>query len=228
VEMTRETLALLDEGKTEEALERLERVTGKLELLIARNPELSIVPVGVNATIHDVFARKETIENLVEEAEEALDDGAVQKARRLLQHLASEVVISTTNLPLATYPDAIKEVAPLIDQGKTDEAKQQLQAALNLLVVNDTIYPLPDIRARVMLEEAQELSEKSDRSEEENERLSELLEEVRYQVEFGQELGYFTEKQADSILEELKQVEGKTSAGKSGKGFFAKLKGLFD
>jgi hypothetical protein len=37
--------------------------------------------------------------------------------------LASETVISTANIPLATYPDAIKEAVRLIDQNKTEEAK---------------------------------------------------------------------------------------------------------
>lgn len=228
VNMTRDALASLDKDKTDEALETLEKITGKLELLVARNPSLALIPVGVTTTIYDLFAEVETVETIVEEAHEALEDGDVQTARRLLDNLASEIVISTTKLPLATYPDAIKRVAPLIDDGKIDEAKQQLQTALNLLIVSDVIYPLPNLRSNVMLNEAQELSEKSDRTDEENDRLKELLEEVRSQVEFGRELGYFTEENSDDIQEELEQIEEKTKSGKSGQGFFEKIKELFD
>lgn len=228
VDMTREALASLDKDDTDKALETLEKITGKLELLVARNPSLALIPVGVTTTIHDLFAEVETIEKVVDQAHDALNDGDVQTARHLLDNLASEIVISTTKLPLATYPDAIKRVAPLIDDGKIDEAKQQLQTALNLLIVSDVIYPLPDVRSNVMLKEAQELSEKSDRTDEENDRLKELLEEVRAQVKFGRELGYFTEENSDDIQEELEQIEEKTKSGKSGLGFFEKIKGFFD
>lgn len=228
VDMTREALASLDKDNTDKAIETLEKITGKLELLVARNPSLALIPVGVTTTIYDLFAEVETIESIVEKAHDALDDGDVQTARHLLENMASEIVISTTKLPLATYPAAIKRVAPLIDDGKIDEAKQQLQTALNLLIVSDVIYPLPDLRSNVMLKEAQELSEKSDRSDEESDRLKELLEEVRSQVKFGRELGYFTEESSVDIHEELEQIEEKTESGKSGLGFFEKIKGLFD
>lgn len=228
VQLTRDALASLDEGKSQEALDTLEKITGKLELLVARNPSLALVPVGVTTSVYDVIANTDTIEAAVKESRKALGDGEVQRARRILSGLASEVVVSTTNLPLATYPAAIKRVAPLIDEGKTEEAKQELQAALNLLIVSDVVYPLPNMRANIMLGEAQELSEKSDREKEENERLEELLKEVRSQVELGRELGYFTEESAESIYDELEVIEEKTSEGKSGKGFFGKIKGLFD
>ncbi|REK29366.1 MAG: hypothetical protein DWQ42_03780 [Planctomycetota bacterium] len=228
MELTRDALKSLDENKPDEALETLAKITGKLELLVARNPDLGLLPMGVSTKIHDIFAEIDTIEAVIEEAQSALDDGDVQIARRHLENLASEVVISTTQLPLATYPAAIKEVAPLIDAGKIDEAKQQLQTALNLLVVTDAIYPLPDLRAQKMIEEAQDLSENAKRTDEENERLEELLKEVRSQVEFGRKLGYFSKDKAESLLDEIADIQEKTGDGESGKGFFDKLKGLFD
>ncbi|HUP81336.1 MAG TPA: YfdX family protein [Pirellula sp.] len=202
VSMTRDALKALDDGKKEEALETLEKVTGKLELVLARDPALAMVPVSVTTTIYDVLAKTETVKTIANEAEKALDEGRVQDARRLLNNLASEVVVSTTNLPMATYPDAIKHVAPLIDSGKIDEAKQQLQLALKLLVVTDVVMPLPTTRANVMLKEAETLAEKKDRSKEENDRLMELLKEVREQVEFGRELGYFNKDRAKSIYDD--------------------------
>lgn len=227
VEMTRQALASLDKGKTDEALEMLEKITGKLALVLARDPELASVPVAVSTTIYDVFAKADSVKKIVNEAEDALDHRRVQDARRLLKGLASEVVISTSYMPMATYPDAIKAVAPLIDEGKVDEARQQLQLALDLLVVTDVVYPLPTTRANAMLDEAEMLAEKSNRTTEENERLDDLLQETRSQVEFGQELGYFADDKADSIYDELKEIEKKTGKGKSGKGFFSRIRGLF-
>ena len=223
VEKTRDALKALEDGKTDEALKTLESVTGKLEPVLARNPGLSYVPVAVTTGIHDVFATTET----VEKAEEALEDGRVQDARRMLDGLASEVVLSTTTLPMATYPAAIKAVAPLIDDGKVEEAKNALELALNTLVVTEVATPLPTTRANIMLAEAEELAEKSNRTEDENERLDNLLKEVRHQVEFGKALGYFTDEKSDAIYDELEEIEEKTGKGKSGKGFFEKVKGFF-
>jgi hypothetical protein len=227
VRLTRDALKALDEGKKEEALETLEKVTGKLELVLARDPALVLVPVSVTTTIYDVLTKTETVKTIVVEARKALDNGRVQDARRLLDNLASEVVVSTTNLPMATYPSAIKQVVPLIDSGKIDEAKQQLQIALNLLVVTDAVMPLPTTRADLMLKEAETLAEKKDRSKEENERLTELLKETRQQVDFGRELGYFNKDRAKEIGNELNQIESKTGDGKAGKGFFDKMRGVF-
>ena len=227
VSLTRDALKALDDNKKDEALQTLEKVTGKLELVLARDPALAMVPVSVTTTIYDVLAKTETVKKIVDEAKKALNDGRVQNARRLLSNLASEVVVRTTNLPMATYPNAIKQVAPLIDSGKIDEAKQQLQIALNLMVVTDVVMPLPTTRADVMLKEAETLAEKKDRSKEENDRLTELLKETRQQVDFGRELGYFHKDRAREIDDELNQIEKKTGIGKSGKGFFDKMKGFF-
>ena len=78
-----------------------------------------------------------------------------------------------------------------------------------------------------MLDEAEQLAEKSSRSEDENKRLDDLLKEVRHQVEFGKALGYFTSEKSDAIYNELEKIEEKTGKGKSGKDFFKKVKGFF-
>jgi hypothetical protein len=128
---THVALKALEEGKSKEALEALARATGKLELLAARDPDLAVAPVDVDVVTHDLYATPRAIREAREEAGELLEDGKVQEARRLLSGLASEIVIRVTNLPLATYPDAIKEISPLIDRGETEEAKSALRAALN-------------------------------------------------------------------------------------------------
>jgi hypothetical protein len=53
----------------------------------------------------------------------------VQKARVLIRDLASEIIISVVSIPLQTYPDAIKAVAPLIDRGKIRPAQMQALSA---------------------------------------------------------------------------------------------------
>lgn len=70
----------------------------------------------------------------------------VQRARSLLEGLGSEIVFTVTNLPLATYPDAIKAIVPMIDEGRIKEAKVALGLALNTLVLTNHVVPLPILR----------------------------------------------------------------------------------
>lgn len=230
---TKNALAALDEKDTTKALDALAQVTGKLELLLARSPRLALAPVDVQTVVHDIFAGADTIEAILDEAENALKHGEVQKARHLLSGVASEIVITTTSLPLATYPKAISAVAPLIDQGKIDEAKAALQAVLGTLVSSSVVIPLPVERARAMLKEAESLVEKSDRSAEEDKRLGALLDDARKQLEMAELLGYGRmKKDFKDIYDQIKSVKEKAKSGQSGKGFFddimATFRSLFD
>lgn len=222
---TQNALKALDEKKNKDALAALERAAGKLEIILARDRSLALAPVGVNAVTHDILSTIDAIQALRKSAEDALDDGRIQDARRLISNLASETVISVTNIPLATYPAAIKQAAKYIDDGKADEAKTVLQSALNMLVITDTIIPLPIVGAEHLLKEAEALAEKAQRSEDENKRLADLLQGAREKLQFAQALGYGSRRDLENLYGQLDQIAGKTASGKSGTGFFEKIKG---
>ena len=97
VSLTRDALKALGESKKEVALETLEKVTGKLELVLARDPALAMVPVSVTTTIYDVLAKTETVKKIVDEAKKALSDGRVQVARRLLDKMAHHSIPTSDN-----------------------------------------------------------------------------------------------------------------------------------
>lgn len=223
---TQNALKALDEKKEKDALAALERATGKLEIILAREPSLALAQHGVGAVTYDVLASIDAVKELRDEAEDALEDGRVQDARHMIRNLASETVISTSHIPLATYPDAIKLAAKMIDDGKIKAAKHVLQTALSTLVVTDTIIPLPVVTAENLLEEAETLAEKADRSEEESKRLTSFLESARTELKFAQVLGYGSKKDFKNLYEQIDQIEDKTEDGKSGKGFFDKIKGF--
>ncbi len=111
-------MTLLDAKKTKEALAALELASGKLELVLARDAKLALAPVDVRVITHDIHANVESVKKAVKLSRELLGDGEVQKARPIVANLASEIVIQTDNLPMATYPAAIKSAARLIDSGK--------------------------------------------------------------------------------------------------------------
>jgi len=192
--LTKSALAALDEKESARALATLAEVTGKLELIVAREPTLALAPVDVRTIVHDLFANTETVEAMTDEALDALKHGEVQRARRVLALLASEIVIAVTNIPLATYPAAVKSVVPLIDQGKIEEAKAALQLALGTLVETLSVIPLPILRAKLLVKRAETLTEDGQRSEASGERLQDLLNEARQQLEMAELLGYGKKK----------------------------------
>ncbi len=221
---TEKALKALNDGKTDDALKALEKATGKLELILARDPKLALVPVSVDMVTYDLYADVDTVKAVIKEARDALDDGRVQEARRLLSSLASEVVINTTSLPLATYPDAIKAISPLLDKGETEKAKAALQAALNTLVVTTEVVPLPLLRTQYMLASAEVLAEKKERSDKDSKLLDDLLKAADEELKLAEVLGYGSKKDFAPLHEQIKLIKDKAAGGKSGKGWFDELK----
>ena len=221
---TENALRALDKKDNQKALAALEKATGKLEIILARDPKLALAPVAVNSAVNDLIADIATVNKLKKKAISALKEGRLQDARRLIGGLASETVISVTSLPLATYPDAIKQAAKLIDEGKVKEGRTVLETALSTLVVTDTIIPLPITTAQVLLSDAQKLAEKNNRSADENKQLEKALALAHKELEFAEALGYGSKKTFKGFYEELNKISSKTGNGKSGHGFFAKIK----
>jgi hypothetical protein len=128
-------------------------------------------------------------------------------ARVLLDGLTSEIRVRTSNLPLATYPDALKDAARLLGENKNKEANTVLLTALNTLVIVDQVTPLPVALARTDISQAQALREK-DKKKAEN-----LLTLAQNQLERARELGYAGEDPeyaslSKSISELERQVRG--------------------
>ncbi|HEB77949.1 MAG TPA: YfdX family protein [Methylothermaceae bacterium] len=204
---TRAALSALEQGKTKEALAHLEIANGKLTLLVARYPDLGLIPIDSDALVIDFQGDLKAIKKAVDEAEDLLDDGKVQDARALLTPLASEIRITTTHLPLAIYPEIIKKVAPLIDQGKIDAAKQTLNEALNTLVVTESVIPLPVLRAEAMLNKAATAAKAKAPEEQE---VLRYLDNAMYQLRIAQALGYGDiDKDYKGLYKAIKELEKK-------------------
>ncbi len=244
---TKKALKALEDNTPQEALQSLALVTGKLEIITSRDPELAFVPVDVDVTSFDLYADLETIEEAKEKAEEFLDDGDVQKARALLSNLASEIVVSTISLPLATYPDAIKAVVPLVDEGKIEEAKSALHAVLNTLVItNKLVLPLPILRADALIDKADELAKTletpviknesgsessasegtSEKKKSPKDQVLQYLQKARHQLKMAEALGYGIgdENLYKELKESIHAIEEKVHGDESSKGMFDRLK----
>ncbi|MEH1968381.1 YfdX family protein [Nostoc sp.] len=195
---TRNAINAIDQGNTQEALQALERATGKLEILVARYPELGFVPVSAQVNIIDLAPDDSNeIERIRNYIKSTVNEDDFRTARQLLNSLVSEIRTTIFNLPLETYPDAMKEAARLLNEGKTDEAKTVLQLALSTLVVTEVARPLPLLRADIDIMSAVAIAD-SDR-----ERTLRLLEDARNQLRLTQQLGY---AKGDPEYAELEQA----------------------
>lgn len=225
---TQSALLAIDRNERDKAMEALARATGKLEILLARDPRLALAPVDAAVVTRDVIGDQRALEALRERAEEALEKGRLQEARRLIADLASETVLRVSHLPLATYPAALKSAAAQLERNQLDMAKTTLHTALNTVVVQETIFPLPLHRAETALKEAKRLAEKAKRTQPENRQLATVLANAREQIKFGRALGYGADGAMEQLLTEVDQIESKTSGQKSGRRFFDKIERLFD
>ncbi len=221
---TQKAISALEKNKKDEALKSLALATGKLELILARDPKLALAPVSLEVQTIDLLSTPDTVKAAAKQVKEYLDDGDIQKARPLIATLASEIDFHTTNIPLGTYPAAIKAITPLIDAGKIDEAKAGLRAALNTLVITTEVVPLPKLRAELLLKEAQMLAEKKARSKEENDRLARNLKVSREQLQLAETLGYAKKQDYKPLYKELEEIERKSADGKSGVGWFDRIR----
>lgn len=198
-------LDALEAKNTKGALAALEKSTGKLNILLARKPDLALVPIDVSVKTVDLVADLETIRNIKRAAIQALKEDYFQVMRDELAKLASELQITKVELPLATFPEAMKSAAALIDKGKTDEAKVVLYTALNTLVVSEERIPLPILRAQALI--AQAITD--DASKDKKKKVLALLDNAEYQLIMAEELGYGDRdreyKELNKAIKELKK-----------------------
>lgn len=184
---TQNLLQLIEANKKDEAIKYGHQLIGKLEVLLAKDPELSLIPVDVNFQKNELITDIKTVRDLVKSAEEAMDEGYYQLAGSLLDNLHSEMIISSMYIPAATYPDAIKASVALLEDGKVDAAKAALIEEMGTIVVEKTILPLPVLKAEQMIKEAAKVDSVNH---ENSDKVINLMKNAEYQLLLAEEMGY--------------------------------------
>ncbi|OAG27617.1 YfdX family protein [Thermodesulfatator autotrophicus] len=224
VEDTHKALVLLDQGKTDEALKVLQEAIGKLEVVLAANPDLAYVPINVSTVVVDLQASPKEIEETLKQVQKLLDEGDIQKARVLLNTLQSEIDIIIEKLPLATYPDTIKLAVKYITQGKIEEAKILLNTAISSLVQEVVVVPLPIIRAEILVKAASKAAGT------EKDKAIEYLNRAEKQLKIAKLLGYVKdyEKEYRELVKQIKdlkkEIKGKNHSAKMFEELLSKFK----
>ena len=73
---------------------------------------------------------------------------AASSARELMRDFAFEIVLATTSLPLATYPDALLAAAAEVEAGRPEEAPAVPSRAPSTVVIEEVAIPLPPLGAK--------------------------------------------------------------------------------
>jgi len=219
INLVAKVIELLDKKEKDKALEEIANVLGKLEVLIARDPNLQLVPVDVKEQVVDFPGTVDDVEAAKTEVVLLIKAGEVQLARDIMLNLASELDIFVTALPIGTYPVVLKAIIPLIEQEKYEEAKKLLIEALETLVLEKIVIPLPILRAEQAIIRANELAngENPDREE-----LKKLLAYAKEQLELAEALGYKVDYK--DLYEEIEKLEKILEGEESTKDIFETLK----
>jgi hypothetical protein len=211
------SIALLDEGKKEEALKKLQEADGKLEAAITADPELKLIPVAASVISFDLLTTPKAVKNELDTVNDELQAGNTQEARVRLGQLRSEIVSSYIYLPAETYPDAIKRATGEITGDKPDLARDTLATAMGTLVEETIVTPLPVVLAQAAILEAEKVQETD------KDAALRALAYASGQLETADLLGYFYGDKADYTAA-TKHIEALQSAiaGRS------KIEELFD
>ncbi len=223
IEETNKAVSAIAANKIDEARAAIERATGKIEILVARNSATALIPVGLQVDVIDAAPQdSKAILELAKNASEAVDAKDFPTARLLLQNLASEIRVRTYSLPLVSYPLALTEAARLLDQKNTQDAKGVLLIALNTLAVIDRITPLPLILARAAIDQAREQSQKNKAT------AQALLETAKKQLQRSKDLGYAgRDPEYAALNSDISNLEKQLKGKEDATSVFARLEDKF-
>ncbi|WP_342225288.1 YfdX family protein [Rickettsia endosymbiont of Urophora cardui] len=220
IDNTKKAISYLKEGKEKEAIATIEYATGKVNILLARRPENALLPISSQVILIDAAPQKiSNIRNISKAAEKAIKEKNYPHSRVLLNILRDEINIHTYNLPLATYPSALKTAARLIEEKKSKAAIETLENALVELVSINRTIPLPIIHANIMSKMAEE-NYKTDK-----EIALNYLASARDNLERAKELGYTgNDSGYNTLIRSIKDLEKQIKSNKNSDAAFVHLK----
>lgn len=205
---TQKAIIALENKDSKGAITILQGVSSKLDGLLAKNPGLALVPANIEADVFDFKGNKKTVTQAIDDADSLLRHGKLQSARQIVAGLASEIRISTTSIPLGTFPAAIKQAITLIESGKIDQATVALDNVLDTLDITTEIMPLPVLRAEELLTLAAELEHRDDLSKEQNRKeIRALTDAAKDKLELAQLLGYGDKKDYKVLYDGINGID---------------------
>ncbi len=221
VEDSSKIIDLLSKKQKDDALSLIETNIGKLEILLREYPEISLLPVSIEAQVIETIISLDEIKKDKMILKDLVGKGYLQDARHLLEGMVSEISIQEKNLPLISYPKVLSAAAVLIKKDKFEDAKKLLQDALNALIVKEKIIPLPLIRAQVILKKVLAMlkDKKADKD-----KILNYVKVADYEITVAEELGYGQRgKEFKDLHDRIKEIKENIAENKESKGLLSEL-----
>ncbi|WP_052166377.1 YfdX family protein [Methylobacter tundripaludum] len=213
---TQKAVEALEKNDPKTALSILQTVSGKLDIILAKAPSLALIPADIETDYFNFTGDSKAIKQELKKADDLLDSGKIQDARQILSGLASELSITVTNIPIGSFPVAIKEAVALIDAGKTEEAANTLNEVLGMLVKTTETIPLPILSAEALLNEASAMENKKDLSKEKSkEEIMKLTSEATNELQRAELLGYGTSSDYKTLYASIDDIKKTLHSDKS-------------
>jgi hypothetical protein len=143
IKQVEQAAGLLKREKYEEALNQLNSADKSLEVAIAADPSLKLIPVVQDVSTYDLVASPKAVKDEVNAITKELKSGNVQEARVRLDQLRSELITNYVYLPVEIYPAAIKQAVKEIGAKQYSQAEATIDTAMNSLVEEVEVMPLP-------------------------------------------------------------------------------------
>ena len=224
VALTQQTLLQLSQNKKDEAIKSLEKAIGKLEVVLSHPNAPALLPLDASVVVSEFAGTAYDVENAVITSIALLEKGRVQDARMIIQNLKDEIDLITINMPLASYPAALKLAAKFLHEGKIAQARQVLATALNTFVEVDLVTPLGIVEAQDLIAAASAVA-KTDKQ-----LALAHLEAAKAALKKAKALGYTstsdtTYKMLNDAIDKIEEeIRGKNEAAKLFDDLIAKLK----
>ena len=143
IKQVEQAASLLKREKYEEALKQLKSADKSLEVAIAADPSLKLIPVVQDVSTYGLVTSPKAVKDEVNAIGEELKAGNLQEARVRLDQLRSELITNYVYLPVEIYPAAIKEAVKEIGAKQYSQAETTIDTAMNSLVQEVEVMPLP-------------------------------------------------------------------------------------
>jgi len=215
LKLTTDALKNLVDKKPEEAKKNIELALGKLEAILALKDTPKLLPIQNKMVIKNFFiGTSKDVEVALKEVNELLSKGKVQEAGELLISIQSEIDITVINLPLVSYPNALKLASKYLIEEKPNKAKEVLELALNTFTEVHQIVPIPLVNTIELATVASQIAQKD------KEQALKHLTSAHDQLNKAEKMGYLsksttTYKELHGFIEEVeKEIKGKNKAEK--------------
>ncbi len=219
VKLTQQVLMQLDQKKKDEAIKTLEKAIGKMEVVMSNPKAPALIPLDASVVVSTFAGTAYDVQNAVITSIALLQHQRVQDARLIVQTLKDEVDLITINMPLASYPAALKLAAKFLHENKIAQARQVLATALNTFVEVDLVTPLGILEAQDLIAAASKAA-KTDKQ-----LALAHLEAAKAALKKAEALGYTSTSDTTykMLNEEIDKVEKEIRGANKSEGLFKEL-----